>query len=160
MATLLTIGEFSRMTHLSVKALRHYDEVGLLRPADVDPASGYRRYAVGQLPAAQVIRRFRDLDMPIEQIRAVLAAVDPDTRDRVLLEHLRSMEAKLEETQATVAALRHLLEGAPTPAVEHRELAATPAVAIRAVVRWDDAESWLDEALRELGAVVDVVDGR
>ena len=43
MSALLTIGEFAPATHLSVKALRHYDEVGLLQPADVDQASGYRR---------------------------------------------------------------------------------------------------------------------
>ena len=43
MSVLLTIGEFSRTTHLSVKALRHYDDVGLLSPAKVDSSSGYRR---------------------------------------------------------------------------------------------------------------------
>lgn len=43
MSTLITIGDFSRMTHLSVKALRHYHDVGLLEPVEVDPSSGYRR---------------------------------------------------------------------------------------------------------------------
>jgi DNA-binding transcriptional MerR regulator len=78
MGALLTIGEFSRVTHLSVKALRHYDDVGLLQPADVDASSGYRHYASAQVPIAHVIRRFRDLDMPLEQIRAVLEAPDVD----------------------------------------------------------------------------------
>ncbi len=76
MSVLLTIGEFSRMTHLSVKALRHYDDLDLLSPAEVDGSSGYRRYATGQVPIAQVIRRFRDLDMPLEEIRSVLNAPD------------------------------------------------------------------------------------
>ena len=59
MATELTIGAFSRITHLSVKTLRHYHEWGLLEPATVDPDSGYRLYSPAQVPAAQVIRRFR-----------------------------------------------------------------------------------------------------
>jgi DNA-binding transcriptional MerR regulator len=88
MSALLTIGEFSRLTHLSVKALRHYDDVGLLEPAHVDAASGYRRYATSQVPVAQVIRRFRDLAMPLDQVQAVLAAPDVTARDRVIVAHL------------------------------------------------------------------------
>jgi DNA-binding transcriptional MerR regulator len=52
---MFTIGQFSRATHLSVKALRHYDDLGLLVPAAVDPASGYRRYQAAQTPAAHLI---------------------------------------------------------------------------------------------------------
>lgn len=51
MATLLTIGDFSRMTHLSVKALRHYHDVGVLEPAAIDQFTGYRSYDVAQVPA-------------------------------------------------------------------------------------------------------------
>ena len=63
MDVLLTIGEFSKMTYLTVKALRHYHDVGLLVPALVDPTTGYRRYTTSQVGTAQAIRRFRDLDM-------------------------------------------------------------------------------------------------
>ena len=76
---LLSIGEFSRMTFLSVKTLRHYHETGLLAPARIDASSGYRYYDVSQVTTAQVIRRFRDLDLPIEQLRAFL---DAPTRNR------------------------------------------------------------------------------
>ena len=76
MNTLLTIGEFSHLTHLSVKALRHYDDVGLLQPVQVDPSTSYRRYATAQVPTAHLIRRFRDLQMPLEVIRDVLEAPD------------------------------------------------------------------------------------
>ena len=65
MSVMLSIGDFSRMTHLSIKALRHYHEVGLLEPAEIDRDSGYRRYDAGQVAVAQVIRRFRDLGMPV-----------------------------------------------------------------------------------------------
>ena len=60
----LTVGDFSRITHLSVKTLRHYHEVGLLEPATVNPGTGYRYYSAAQVPTAQVIRRLRDLEMP------------------------------------------------------------------------------------------------
>jgi DNA-binding transcriptional MerR regulator len=151
MSTLLTIGEFSRLTHLSVKALRHYDDVGLLQPAHVDASSGYRRYATAQVPVAQVIRRFRDLDMPLDEIQAVLAAPDVTARDRVIVAHLERMEQMLEATQATVASLRRLLDGRePALPIEFRSVPVTPALAIRDQVHWDDAEGWLTAAFDEL----------
>ena len=99
MSVLLTIGEFARMTHLSVKALRHYDDVGLRSPAEVDGSSGYRRYATVQVPLAHVIRRFRDLDMPLEEIHVVLNASDVAARDQVIVAHLERMQETLERTQ-------------------------------------------------------------
>ena len=66
MTSRLPIGDFSRATHLSVKMLRHYHEIRLLEPVDVDGDTGYRRYAAEQIVTAQIIRRFRDLDMPLE----------------------------------------------------------------------------------------------
>src|SRR3954468_2361307 len=156
MSVLLTIGEFSRMTHLSVKALRHYDDVGLLSPTQVDNSSGYRRYATGQVPIAQVIRRFRDLDMPLDEIRSVLDAADVAVRDQAILVHLQRMQETLTQTQATVASLQALLDGnRPTLPVEYRALVAIRAVGIRDIVDWDNAESWLSEALAELDLTVD-----
>jgi DNA-binding transcriptional MerR regulator len=156
---LFTIGEFSTATHLSVKALRHYHDVGLLEPVAVDPATGYRSYSVAQVPAAQIIKRLRDLEMPLEQIGVVLDAADrgdTDERDRVILVHLEQMEARLEQTQASVASLRGLLEGRPTElVVEHRTLAATDVLAIRNVLTWDDAETWLQESFARLHAALD-----
>jgi DNA-binding transcriptional MerR regulator len=84
----LTTGDFSRAAHLSVKMLRHYHEAGLLEPAGVDAGSGYRRYAAGQVVTAQIIRRFRDLDMPLGDIRTVLQAPDVETRNQVIAGHL------------------------------------------------------------------------
>ena len=97
MSVLVPIGDFSRMTHLSVKALRFYHDQGLLEPARIDPSSGYRFYDPGQVPIAQVIRRFRDLDMPLDQVRAVLKAPDVETRTKEIIAHLNAMEAKLAE---------------------------------------------------------------
>ncbi len=76
MAGPLTVGEFARITHLSVKTLRHYHQVGLLEPAEVNPDTGYRYDTVAQIPTVQVIRRLRDLEMPVAGVKAVLAAPD------------------------------------------------------------------------------------
>lgn len=84
MTSTLTIGDFSRATHLGVKTLRHYHDIGLLEPVDVDADTGYRRYATEQIVTAQIIRRFRDLDMPLDDIHVVLDATDVETRNRVI----------------------------------------------------------------------------
>src|SRR5688500_7218887 len=99
------------MTYLSVKALRHYHDVGLLEPALIDESPGYRRYSSGQVPVAQAIRRFRDLDMPIDEVRRVLQASDETTRNRTILTHLERMQAQLDQTQQAVASLQALLRG-------------------------------------------------
>jgi DNA-binding transcriptional MerR regulator/effector-binding domain-containing protein len=74
---LLTTGEFARRSRLSVKALRLYDRSGLLRPAEVQPGNGYRRYAESQLYAARLIALLRRLDMPLSQIGSILHSSGP-----------------------------------------------------------------------------------
>lgn len=155
MGTLLTIGDFSRMTHLSIKALRHYHDTGVLIPAAVDPFTGYRSYDVAQVPAAQVIRRLRDLRMPLDSIRAVLGASDVETRNHELAEHLSRMEKQLEQTQASVAALRRLLTGpAVRPDVQLRSIPAVTAIAVGRVVTVDDLTDWAPVAFSELAGVL------
>ena len=151
----LAIGDFSRMTHLSVKALRHYHDVGLLTPAEIDPATGYRFYEPAQLPAAQVIRRFRDLGMPLDEIREVLQAPDVAARNQVIVAHLQRMESQLAVTQSVVASLRSLLDRPPAPiAVEHRSVGPARALAICGQVSLPDLDPWLDAAQRELDAAL------
>ncbi|HZM78940.1 MAG TPA: MerR family transcriptional regulator [Candidatus Limnocylindrales bacterium] len=155
----LSIGDFSRMTHLSVKALRHYHEVGLLAPAEVDPSSGYRWYEPGQVRLAHVIRRLRDLGMPLEQIREVLAAPGVEARNRLLAAHTERMEAELAAAQAIVAGLRSLLDG-PAPAVEvtHRRVGPQLALAITERVRVEELDAWWEAAFGELDAVLSKAD--
>lgn len=155
MTSTLTIGDFARATHLSAKTLRHYHQIGLLEPAGVDPETGYRRYATMQIPTAQVIRRFRELDMPLEEIQAVLQAPDLPTRDQLIAAHLARMEAGLIRTQQAVTSLRELLEHRAAPAlVGHRRAEATPAAAISDVIDIGDALLWYQGALGELQATL------
>jgi DNA-binding transcriptional MerR regulator len=155
MAARVAIGDFSRMTHLSVAALRHYHEVGLLNPAEIDAGSGYRFYAPEQVQIAQVIRRFRELGMPLDEIREVLHAPDAAARNQVIVTHMQRMESQLATTQSVVASLRCLLERAPTPiAVCHRLVSSTQAVAICDQVPSSGLDTWLSTAQREIDAVL------
>ena len=155
MTATLAIGDFSRATHLSVKMLRHYHEIGLLEPADVDASTGYRRYAPDQIVTAQVIRRFRDLDMPLDDIHAVLEAPDLENRNRVIAAHLARLETTLTRTQDAVASLRDLLENPTGPvSIVHRHLPATPAAAITETVEAAEALLWYRGAIGELTATL------
>jgi DNA-binding transcriptional MerR regulator len=117
----LTVGEFSRMTHLSVKTLRHYHQVGLLEPAQVNPETGYRYYSPNQIPQAQVIRRLRDLEMPVAEVRAVLAAPDVSIRNAVISAHLDRLETELGKIHTAVDSLRSILDTPESAvAIEHR----------------------------------------
>jgi DNA-binding transcriptional MerR regulator len=151
MPALLTIGEFSRASYLTIKTLRHYHDVGLLEPAQVDSSSGYRYYRADQIATAQTIRRLRELEMPVEQVKGVLHAADAGERNALIAAHLQRMEQQLDRTTAAVASLRALLqepEGAI--AVEFRAVPATPALSISAVVGLDALVSWWTAAFDEL----------
>ena len=91
---LLSIGRFARLAGLSVGALRHYDELDLLRPADIDRFTGYRRYRRAQLETARTIARLRDLELPLDEIREVLAMDDPAEQRRRLAAHRARIEAR------------------------------------------------------------------
>jgi DNA-binding transcriptional MerR regulator len=97
---------FSRASQLSIKALRAYHEGGILVPARVDPETGYRNYTVDQLADAAIITRLRALDLPLEKVREVLQARDPDLTRRILAEHHISMQERLAVTERIVAELQ------------------------------------------------------
>jgi len=151
MSILVPIGDFSRMTHLSIKALRYYHDQGLLEPAEIDLVTGYRFYHPRQVPVAQVIRRFRDLGMPLDQVKAVLQAPDVEARNKEIAAHLIAMEHKLADMQMSVASLRALLEGPPVrPSVEFRSIPATRALAVRGTVTVEESWAWGAEVFAEL----------
>jgi DNA-binding transcriptional MerR regulator/effector-binding domain-containing protein len=151
MTASVTIGEFSRLTHLSVKTLHHYHEIGLLAPARIDPSSGYRRYETAQVPLALLIRRLRDLDMPLAGVRAVVEAGDTEARNRALREHLDRMESELSRTRQVVGSLRSMLT---TPyaelSVEYRFIPAQRVLAIADVVPRAEIADWCAAAFPAL----------
>ncbi len=69
---MFTIGEFAALGRVSVRMLRHYDSIGLLRPAAVDPRTGYRRYRAAQLGRLNRVIALKDLGLTLDQVRAIL----------------------------------------------------------------------------------------
>jgi len=88
----ISIGEFARKSRLSLKALRLYDERGLLVPLRVDQASGYRYYGTAQLDQARLIVMLRQLQLPLAAIKELLACDPADAATRIT-EHWRDAEA-------------------------------------------------------------------
>jgi DNA-binding transcriptional MerR regulator len=106
---LVSIGHFSRIAWLSLKALRLYDELDLLKPAFVDPGSGYRYYDPAQASRARAIALLRSLDMPLIEIKDLLAESDPDKLRSRLEEHHATLAARLEEHQHMLRRVEQLM---------------------------------------------------
>jgi DNA-binding transcriptional MerR regulator/effector-binding domain-containing protein len=106
---LMSIGTFSRASLLSTKALRHYHDLGLLVPAEVDRRTGYRAYRASQLADALLVRRLRDLDVPLEEIRAVMEGHDPAVAADVLRRHRGRVAAQQAELAAIADGIDRLL---------------------------------------------------
>jgi DNA-binding transcriptional MerR regulator len=141
---------------LSIKALRAYHEQGLLVPAEIDPATGYRAYATGQLLDAAVLRRLRELDVPLRRIRDVLDARDPSVTERVLAEHARLMQQRLDDTLRIIDQLqRGLDEPALHTPIHERDEPARHALMRDGQVSGDEFGAFLDESFARLFATAE-----
>lgn len=107
---LLTIGRFARLCRLSVKQLRHYDEMGLLAPIRVDAGSGYRYYASEQVRDALTIALLREIDLPLAVIAQALTA-EPESRARILRAERDRLAERINRDQARLEMLGRLVEG-------------------------------------------------
>ena len=96
---LLRIGEVARLFNLSVGTLRHYEQMGLLDPAHIDPASGYRYYGSRQLSTLNTISHLRVLDLPLAQIREFVTTRDVDLMQRQLAQQQELIERKRHERE-------------------------------------------------------------
>jgi len=152
---LLPIGMFSRASSLSIKTLRAYHESGILVPARVDPQTGYRSYRVDQLADAAIVQRLRALDLPLEQVKQVLDARDPDITRRVLESHHREMRQRLEDTERIVSELQSVVAPTTHTPVHVRSEAATQSVCIRGLVEPDAFADWLGWAFGALASFLD-----
>jgi DNA-binding transcriptional MerR regulator len=134
---LLPIGRFALATGLTVKALRHYAEIGLLRPARVDEWTGYRYYGLAQIRTAAAIARLRALDVPLADVAELLDADDETLRAR-LAEHRQRLAAGVEETRRVLDELDRVIKGeedlvpeTTTPELTVKEVPARTYVAVR-----------------------------
>jgi DNA-binding transcriptional MerR regulator len=146
-----------------VKALRAYHEAGLLVPAAVDPQSGYRSYSVAQLTDAAIIRRLRDLDVPLEAVGQVLDARDPEATRKILAEHGAALQERLAATQRAIDELYVALEAPASHTPVHvRHEPAKTVLALSGILTeegwqpfFERAVELLVPALTESGAVLD-----
>jgi len=143
-----SIGEFSQITGLSVKALHFYDENGLLPPASVDSATGYRYYNAASVERARMISRLRELQFPLEDIQRVLSNCEDDAQ---LISHfqrqLRTIQERLRADQKTAKALaRAISEEAEAAAmsqagrfrVEEKDVPSLVVAGVRMTGRYED----------------------
>ncbi len=131
----ISIGQFSKRTDLSIRALRLYDAEQLLQPSRVDPITGYRYYTGDQLGAGHLIRQLRSCEMPLEQVKAVLR--DPTQAKTELHNHKAFLEQRLLDHQQMLDNLNVLiLERTDRFEVKLKVAAAQPIVFIRRTLDW------------------------
>lgn len=155
---LLTIGEFARRSGLSIRALRLYDRIGLLRPAEVVPGTGYRRYAGNQLYAGRLIALLRRLDMPLTEITAIVGAPGPDAAGRLAV-YWTAVEQRLAAQRDLAERLvRNLAAGTPAPdgpwPVGVRDVADQHVLSEMRYVTAAEL-SWIGDATARLNALAD-----
>ncbi|MFC6012219.1 MerR family transcriptional regulator [Nocardia lasii] len=110
---LITIGAFARACGLSASALRFYADAGVLTPAVVDEATGYRYYTPDQSDTARLIRHLRAVDMPLPAVAAVLAEPDPARAAALVDDHLAALDRHLSEVRAAATSARAALHPEP-----------------------------------------------
>jgi DNA-binding transcriptional MerR regulator len=108
--TLLSIGSFSVLAGLSVPALRHYDDVGVLKPFTVDPRTGYRYYHRDQVHLGRMIRALRAVDLPIDELRDVIEADDRQYLRGVLVDHKERLRERAYVLSQQLEALNEFIE--------------------------------------------------
>ncbi|WP_329338023.1 MerR family transcriptional regulator [Streptomyces sp. NBC_00663] len=161
---LLTIGAFGARARLSAKALRLYDRLGLLTPAHVDEASGYRYYRAGQVERARLVAMLRQLDMPLARIAEVVEAGGVAGAD-VLAAYWAGVETRLAGQRTLAEYLRGRLSGRSSEmygkfVVETVELPEQVVITEKRHTLADELPAWigaslgrLEEAARECGGV-------
>lgn len=156
---LMTIGRFSSLSRLSVRMLRHYDSHGVLVPADIDPASGYRRYAAYQLNDAADIRNLRDVGFGVSAIGILLAARGTPAWTRALRLQHESLVEEQNAAQGRVSLITRLLEqGDDTMSMtlDRTTIPAMTVVALRGTVPTYSHEALLWERMMPLLAAASI----
>jgi len=150
-ARLMSIGEFSSRSRLSVRMLRHYGDHGILVPAEVDPASGYRRYAEGQLADAAHVRRLRDVGFTVSAISVLLAARGTESYRQALALQRQTLGDELRAAKERLALIDQLLdqEGSTMSniTVTRETVPARTVVAVRGTIPAYDQEGRLWQQL-------------
>lgn len=108
--SLLSIGVFALVSGLSINALRHYDELGLLKPAFVDPGTGYRRYRPQQVHQARMICALRQVDVPIDAVRQAVEEPQGEAMRTVLRRHRERLMERADALAQMIRVVDHYIE--------------------------------------------------
>ncbi|MDQ0749183.1 DNA-binding transcriptional MerR regulator [Streptomyces africanus] len=154
---LLTIGAFAARARLSAKALRLYDRLGLLSPAHVDEATGYRYYRAGQVERARLVAMLRQLDMPLARIAEVVAAGDGPTAAGLLGAYWADVEARVAGQRTLAEYLRGRLSGRSSEmyqrfAVETVDVPEQVVITEKRHTLADELPAWIGASLGRLEA--------
>src|SRR5919204_1754795 len=151
---LMPIGRFAWCTGLSVKALRHYDELGLLPPARVDRETGYRWYSPEQVEIAIRVRRLRELDLPLAEIRGIRDGADERA---ILSAHRERVEARrardtriLAELARIVGGVERILPDDWLYRIEVKDIAPQDVAVIAGRVPAAELDRWVKDSIGEL----------
>lgn len=147
---LLTIGEFADQTRLTAKALRIYDETGLLQPAEVDPWNGHRRYCGSQVRQGRLIGMLRGADMSLAEIGVLLAELDVN-RDLAIArldQHLAELEARHTSRRSLIQHIHATLreEEGPMFPIQTRHVPAQRVMSIQRRLAVSELSSFIREA--------------
>lgn len=149
----MTIGDFSRATGLTAKALRLYHGEGLLMPEEVHPTSDYRLYSADQLFDARVIRKLRELEVPVPEIRQIVSTTETATRAMLLAQHADRLEQQARRASDSAHELRRLLAGDPTSvAISYERRSPQRVIGVRGTIDLAGLGEWFDASMRRLSA--------
>lgn len=106
---MFSIGEFSRLTQMSIRMLRYYDEMGLLKPVEVNSESGYRFYSASQIETLQRIQFLRDCGYQVAQIKGLLKAEEQEY-ENILQAQRQELLKQIEEEKKKIARIDYILQ--------------------------------------------------
>lgn len=152
---LFRIGEVSKLFHVSISILRHYDKIGLLKPEYTDPDTGYRYYSTRQFECLNTIRYLRALDMPLEKISGFLQNRNIDSIHNLLIEQQREVKRRRQELgliEHKIEKRLQQLEDALSSQLDVITLIRNPARRLTAIRRELSPSNYLDleYSIREL----------
>ncbi|EOH96318.1 MerR family transcriptional regulator [Enterococcus pallens] len=133
---MLKIGEFSQLGHVSIRMLRHYDDIGLLRPKKIDQESGYRYYSVRQLEQLHTILLLKELKFSLQEIKELLSADSNSLKKQLLNKEQRIIE-EIARDQLRIEAIQRKVQQIDNPVSYDIRLCAIPsfpAICLRKVI--------------------------
>jgi DNA-binding transcriptional MerR regulator len=155
----LTVGELAQASGLSPATIRRYGAAGILEPAHTDPHTGYRFYAADQVQTAVLVRTLRLLDVPLDEVRAILEQPDPASRLAHLERHWGSVQQQVDRGRRERDHLARLFSGfqelIDSYEIRTEEIAEVGALVRRRVVRLFDVPKLTSESLAALEARAD-----